>query len=175
MLILDKLKQNFKWIIIIFFVFIFFIGYMVTEKNYYYSLLFFTNREKTKLLAERRKIVKGKTKVEKIRNSIQELLLGPMDPELYTLFPTDSKLISVRIEKRTVHVNLNKETFLNIEERNNSSDICTLMLQSIVHTIYFQNKWVEKVKFYVEGKEYNFIGDAGPLNNGVKPNWNLVK
>lgn len=173
----NVLKKYYNWVIAGGILLILLIGYLATEKNYYYSMLFYTNRDGTKLLAERRKIIKARTKENRIKNSIEELLLGRSDPDLYNLFPVDSKVLSVRVEKKVVHINLNRETFLNVEDRKskNGVSIYRLMLQSIVHSIYFQNKWVDRVKFYIEGAEYNYIGDVGPLANGLKPDWSLVK
>src|SRR4030042_1202086 len=78
----DIFKKYYNWIIIGAMIITCIFGYYLTDKNYYNSLLFYSNKEKTKLFAERRAIIKGKTKTDRIRNSLEELLLGPIDPKL---------------------------------------------------------------------------------------------
>ncbi|MBN2546805.1 MAG: GerMN domain-containing protein [Spirochaetes bacterium] len=172
----DIFKKYYNWIIIGAMIITSIIGYFLTNKNYYHSLLFYSNKEKTKLVSERRAIIKGKTKKDKIKNSIEELLLGPIDPKIYNIFPIESKLLSLRIENNTAHINLNRETIMNIDfKKTKDTSLYYLILQSIANTIHFQNRNIQYVKFYFDGKEYNFIGDIRHSVNGLKPDWKILK
>jgi len=172
----DIFKKYYNWIIIGAMIIICIFGYYLTDKNYYNSLLFYSNKDKTKLFAERRAVIKGKTKTDRIRNSLEELLLGPIDPKIYNIFPIEAKLLSLRINNNTAYVNLNRETIMNIDfKKTKNISIYYLILQSIANTIHFQNRKIEYVKFYFDGKEYKYLGDIGLLDKGLKPDWKILK
>jgi len=169
-------KKYYNWIIIFFILFSGIIGYFFTYTNYYNSYLFYPDKEKIKLIAERRSIIKGKTKIEKIRNTIEELLLGPMDYNINSFFPVESKLMNIRLENKTLHINLNRETIMNLnynKEKNISSYY--LMMQSIIHTVHYQFRNIENYKFYFNGKDYKYIGDIKHPENGFKPDLKILK
>ena len=49
-----------------------------------------------------------------------------------------------------------------------------LLVGSILDTICFQFKDIKKVKLFFDGKEYRYIGDIGPIDDGLLPDWSIL-
>ncbi len=170
------LFKNIKILLLLFIVFLLIISFFIFNKNYYHSILFYPNKSRNILLGENRKIIKDFTKEGKIKKIVEELLLGPINPELYNIFPLESKLLSARLDDKVLLLNFNNETIMNIEfESENDKIIYSLFLKSIVNSICFQVKDIELVKFYFDGKGYKYLGSYGPIDKGVKPDWEMLK
>ena len=129
------------------------------------------------VIAEKRKIIKGRSKLNRIKNTVEELLLGPMSPKINNIFPKDSKLLDLYIEeKKVLNINFNREMLLELEWTSKDGiSIYYIVLQSIADTIFYQFRDIEKIKFYFNNIAYRYIGDYGPLENGIKPDWDILK
>jgi len=170
------IHNNLRWFFILVLIFIMIFGYISQRENTYHSYLFYTNRKKSELFAEKRAIIKSFRKIDRIKNSLEELLLGPIDPDLINIFPQEAKLLSANLENKTLILNLSTETVLNTDwEKNNGVSIYKLLIYSIADTVFIQFKDINKIKFYFNGTEYRYIGDIGPIDGGVKPDWKILK
>jgi hypothetical protein len=151
-------------------------GFVSYYDNRYHSILFYTDKKKEQLVAEKRAIVKTGKEIDRIKNSVDELLLGPIDPKLVNIFPKEAKLLSLILSNKTLILNFNRETVMDINwEKNNGVSIYYLLVQSITDSVCFQFKEIEKIKFYFNGQDYRYIGDIGPIDEGVKPDWKILK
>lgn len=172
----ERLQKNIKVFLVFIIFFIIFICYFIFNKNYYHTYLFYPNKKLTLLLAEKRQIIKEYDKKSKVRNIVEELLLGPIDPEYYNIFPLESKLLSVSLSDNVLLLNFNKETIMNIEnESENDKIIYSLFLKSIANSICFQMKDIKLIKIYFDGKAYKYLGSYGPIDKGIKSDWNVLK
>lgn len=168
-------KKKLKWIVIILIILINLILFYVSNTNFYYTILFYPDKNKINLIAEKRAIIKEKNKKQKIKNTIEQLLLGPIEPGINNIFPKEAKLLSIKLIGKNVLLNFNRETIMNIKwEKNQNVSIYYIFLQSIVNSICFQHKDVDRVKFYFNGKEFEYIGNYGPMDIGLKPDWSIL-
>jgi hypothetical protein len=174
--IIELLIDNIKYIIIILLILINLIGYFATRENTYKSYLFYPDKNNKLLIAERRKIIKAKSKKEIIKNIIDELFLGTENKKLNNIFPKKSKVLSVRFNEDTLYINLNKNTVNDLSEKIiYDSNFFNLFFLSIVNTVCFEFRDIKLVKFYFNSKEYKYLDKYGPYDNGIKPNWNIIK
>jgi hypothetical protein len=138
--------------------------------------LFYPDKTKTSLIYEKRYIIYGKNRLDKINKVVDELLLGPVSPDIEDIFPLKSKLLSSRMDKDTLSLNLTRETVMDVSwEKNNNVSIYKILLQSIVDTVCYHDRNIKKVKFYFDSKEFKYIGDFGPIDQGVSPDWESLK
>jgi hypothetical protein len=145
-------------------------------KNYYCSMLFYPDKSKTGLLYERRYVLYGKNKLDRINKVVEELLLGPINPDLTDIFPIKSKLLSSRLDKGVLSLNLSRETVMDVNWENNKNiSIYKLLIQSIVDTVCYHDRSIKKIRFFFDGKEYKFIGDFNQPDSGFKPDWEMLK
>jgi hypothetical protein len=172
----EKIQNKVKIIIVLSIIFVLTFFYFIFNKNYYHSYLFYPDKKLTTLLAEKRQIIKDNNKKNKIKNIVEELILGPMNSEFYNIFPLDSKLLSVTLVNNNLLLNFNKATIMNIDnESEDNKLVYSYFIKSIVNSICFQLKDIETVKFYFDGKSYKYIGSYGPIDKGIKPDWNTLK
>lgn len=172
----DLLLKKIKIIFILIIAVIIIACYFAFNKNYYHTLLFYPDKTKNLLLAEKREITKERDNTKRIKNIIEELLLGPINSEIYNVFPKDSKLLSIRLEDDVLFLNLNKETIMNIENvAGDNNPMYLLILKSIVNSVCFQEEYIKLIKFYFNGKEYKYLGTSKPIIEGIKPDWNVLK
>ena len=149
-------------------------GFFISEKNYFYGILFYPDKTNSKLIYERRAIQKGKNKKERLDNIVSELLLGPLSPEIKNFFTKDSKLLNSWLDKDVYYLNLTEETLMNIEWRkNNKVLIYDLIIKSIVNSIYINERSIKKVKIYFNNKEYKYAGNT-KIEEELKPDWKIL-
>ena len=173
---LKLISSNIRWFFVGLALLVMTCGFISTYDNRYHTILFYADKKKNQLFAERRAIVKSFKEIDRIKNSVDELLLGPIDPKLVNIFPQDSKLLSAMLSGRTLTLNFNKETIMDVNwEKNYGVSIYYLLVQSVTDTVCYQFKEIDKIKFYFNGQEYRYIGDVGPVDNGVKPDWKILK
>jgi|GEM_PF-1163865 len=171
----DFIEDNIKYIIICIIILINIIGFLITNKNTYYSYLFFPDNKKMKLIAEKREIIKGKNKKENIENIIDELLIGPFNQNINNILPGNSKLLNVILNDSSLFLNFSKETIMGVDlKNNNDTSIIELLLQSVIISIYYKYHDIKNVYFYFDGKEYKYIGKFGPIEKGISPNWKFI-
>ena len=162
--------------IIILVVVVFILGFLKTKNNYYHALLFYPDIKNEVLLAERRAIIKSSSKEQKIINTVEELISGPVDYNIKNIFPLESKLLNIRLENNILHLNFNRETLMNLNlEKYEKKNNYYLYLQSITDTVCHQFRDIKIIKFYFDGKETRFVESYGPIDQGIKPDWKLLK
>jgi len=170
------INENIRWFFVSLALLVMVFGFFSYHDNKYHSILFYTDKKKNQLFAERRTIVDSVKKIDRIKNSVEELLLGPIDPNLVNIFPKEAKLLSAILSNKTLILNFNKETIMDLNwEKNNEVSIYYLLLQSITDSVCLQFKEIEKIKFYFNGQDYRYIGDIGPVSDGVRPDWKILK
>ncbi|OHD37927.1 MAG: hypothetical protein A2015_15565 [Spirochaetes bacterium GWF1_31_7] len=125
-----------------------------------YVKMFYVNPKDNKLVYENREVKKESNKIKHLTAIIDDLLLGPVNPDFKNQFNSKSKLLAVVIEKNSVNLDFNRETFETIDDP-------AIIINSIMHTIRFNDKSIERAFFYVEGILFNYIGNYGPLDKGV--------
>jgi hypothetical protein len=173
---LTLIKSNIRWFFVSLAVLVMTCGFISSYDNRYHSILFYTDKKKDQLFAEKRGIIKSWKEIDRIKNSVEELLLGPVDPKLVSVFPKESRLLSAMLSNKTLILNFNKETIMDVNwEKNNGVSIYYLLTQSVADPVCFQFKEIEKIKFYFNGQDYRYIGDIGPVDDGVKPDWKILK
>jgi hypothetical protein len=174
--VINFIENYKKPVIIILSIVVVIILYFLSSKNYYYGVLFYPDKTKASLIYEKHAIIYGKNSLDEANKIIDELLLGPVNQKFLNIFSSKAKLLSSRIEKDTLIVNLTKDTLMDINtEKNKNVSLHYLALQSIVTSVCFHEKSIKKVKFYFDGIDYKFIGDYGPITEGMKPDWKILK
>lgn len=147
----------------------------LTNSNYYHGKLFYTNTKTEKLFYEQRPILKGKNKLDKLNKIVDEVLLGPSSENYINMFPQKAKLISSWLEGDIYCLNLSKETITDIDIRNNTiTPHYNLALQSILFSLYLNEKGIKGVKFYFDGHEYRYIDNINLSNNTLRLNWKFL-
>lgn len=126
-----------------------------------YAKLFYKSKDENKLVYETRKVVGTFNKEKQLRNVVEELFLGPVTQELGGIFKSEAKVLGLYVEKKDVWLNVNKETFEDVEDVN-------LVFQSISHTISKFNPQYKRVYIMVNGVQYNIIGTKQGLEEGVQ-------
>lgn len=178
--LLDKIyyfDNKAKWIvwllIIIIFLLILYIG--IFRNTGYYSRLFYPDINSAELVVEKRLIIKKNSTEDQIREIIEELMVGPISPDINNPFSKEAKLLSCWVIDDVVFLNLNREAVLNIDSKLiKLSKGYHLFLESFVDTICFQFKKIKSVKIFIDGKEYNYL-DNYPLMQALKPDWEILK
>ncbi len=125
-----------------------------------YVKMFYVNPKDNKLVYENREVKKEGNKVKYLTTIINDLLLGPVNPNFKNQFNSKSKLLAVVVENNNVDLNFNRETFETFDDP-------AVIINSIMHTIKFNDKSIKRAFFYVEDTLYNYIGNYGPLDKGV--------
>lgn len=150
------------------------IGFFITEKNYFYGIIFYPDKTNSKLIYERRAIPKAKDRKKRLDNIVSELLLGPLSPKIKNFFSRDAKLINSWLENEIYHINLTEETFMTVDWKiNNNISIYEIIIKSIVDSICINDRKIKKVKFYFNNKEYNYIGNI-KISDGLAPDWKIL-
>lgn len=149
------------------------IGFFISEKNYFYGIIFYPYKTNSKLIYERRAIIKGKYRKDRLDNIVSELLLGPVSPEIKNYFTKEAKLINSWLDKDIYYINLTEETLMNIEWTTNNILIYELILKSIVNSICINDRKIKEVHIYFNNKEYNYIGNV-KLSDCIKPDWKIL-
>ena len=141
---------------------------LINRENFNNRLLCYPDKELKGLLCERREVTKGRNKKEKIRNIVNELLLGPIDPKLYNYFPKESKLLSVVLENKSIYLNFNRDFLLNVNENKKGKySVYHLMIYSIINSIHLNIRGIERYYILFNGIQYEFIDNFGPINEGL--------
>jgi hypothetical protein len=148
--------------------------YIFNVENYYRGFLFYPDKDLNGLLAENRAIIKGSNEKERIRNIVEELITGPIDPKLVNFFPKESKLNSLWIDGRTVLLDFNRETLLNVNaDKYGKFSAAYLLLFAITNSICFHEKRIERVKFYFDGVSYKNIENIENFGEGLRKDFKI--
>lgn len=134
--------------------------------------LYFTDKQVTKLVAEKRFI--QKTELKDIgataQASLKELFKGPISGSLASPFPKGVKLPAVKVEKDTAVVDISKEF---VEKHAGGSAAENLSVYSIVNTLTAING-ITQVEFTVDGKKAPEFKGHMDLSKPFKANPALI-
>ncbi|MBE7054218.1 MAG: hypothetical protein E7391_08095 [Ruminococcaceae bacterium] len=108
--------------------------------------LYFSNKEKTDLKVEMRKVKNNDNELKFYENLIKELLNGPTDSSLSNIIPKGTKLISLQKSDEKVTINLSSHYHFS----KNTDNI--LARHSIAKTL-FEFEKISAVEILVEGKK----------------------
>lgn len=105
--------------------------------------------------------VRGRTRADRVRQAIQELLKGPNAEErslgYATEIPEGTRLLGVRVQGRTAFVNLSGE----FERGGGSSSMLARVYQVLYTATHFRG--VEEVRIQIQGKFRESLGGEGVL------------
>lgn len=119
-------------------------------------LLYFANKEETKLAAERRYILASDVKTNLPSAIMKELLAGPTPgTELKAVIPKGTRVNgTIKVEQGTATVDLSKEFVDNLSKDRNAD---SMAIFSIVNSLT-EVKEINKVKFLINGAVRNQVG-----------------
>ena len=109
--------------------------------------LYFSNKDATSLVSERRSVALLDNNIEK--TILSELIKGPIDPKLNATVPSGTNVLSVETKEEICFVNLSDE-FVSKHSGGSSAEVMTIY--SVVNSLTELDN-VEKVQFLVGGKK----------------------
>ena len=118
-----------------------------TTENTQMVKLYFSNKDATSLVCERRNIALVDNNLEK--SIVTELIKGPVDPKLNTTVPTGTNVLSIETKEGICFVNLSDE-FVSKHSGGSSAEVMTIY--SVVNSLT-ELENVYKVQFLVGGKK----------------------
>lgn len=162
--IIDNAKSLFLAIVLFFFILT---GFYLIFSNDMCVKLFYLDKGSNKLAFEYRQVAGSSKRELKIKNVVDDLLLGPVNIKLKNQFDSNAKLLSVSLVGDDVYLNFTNNTFKSVE----NPQLC---IQSIVETVSFFDNSAKRVFIFVEGVNHRYIGDVGPIDVGVVSNYNFL-
>lgn len=130
--------------------------------------IYFPNPDGTKLVAANRKV---KTGTDKYKNVVLALMEGPADKKEGNLFPKNTKLLSVKVEKGIVYLDFSKELTKNFSGGSTGE---LMLVGSLVDTLTEFNE-IKGLQILVEGKKIDTISGHLDLSDPVKRMKDLIK
>lgn len=118
-----------------------------TTENTQMVKLYFSNKDATSLVCERRNIALVDNNLEK--SIVTELIKGPVDPKLNATIPTGTNVMSIETKEGICFVNLSDE-FVSKHSGGSSAEVMTIY--SVVNSLT-ELENVYKVQFLVGGKK----------------------
>ncbi len=118
-----------------------------TTENTQMVKLYFSNKDATSLVCERRNIALVDNNLEK--SIVTELIKGPVDPKLNATIPTGTNVLSIETKEGICFVNLSDE-FVSKHSGGSSAEVMTIY--SVVNSLT-ELENVYKVQFLVGGKK----------------------
>lgn len=109
--------------------------------------LYFSNKDASNLIVERRSIAIIDNNLEK--SIVSELVKGPIDPKLNATIPNGTNVLSVETKEGICFVNLSDE-FVSKHSGGSSAEVMTIY--SIVNSLS-ELDYIDKVQFLVGGKK----------------------
>ena len=109
--------------------------------------LYFSNKDASNLIVERRSIAIIDNNLEK--SIVSELVKGPIDPKLNATIPNGTNMLSVETKEGICFVNLSDE-FVSKHSGGSSAEVMTIY--SIVNSLT-ELDYIDKVQFLVGGKK----------------------
>lgn len=177
----DKVSSFLKgqrWILWLFLSLLIILIFVITRSDTYCGKLFFTDGKRQILFYENRQILRGKDRLDKLNKIVEEVLLGPVSQDYINLFSNNAMVISSWLEGGDYHLNLSKDTILDINLDKRGKDETNpydLLLGSILFSINFNVKGVHNVIFYFDGKKYQFIDKFKLNEKKIKFSWQIFK
>lgn len=133
-----------------------------------YAVFFYPELKNSQIGYEVREIKKGDKYEKYLMNFISEFLLGPVSHEFTDFFPAESKVLSLYVDNRLLHLNLSKETL-------NDSKFFKNALMSLVNSVILNNHKISSIRLYFNGKYYRYIGNSIDQENGLLFNRDFLK
>lgn len=130
--------------------------------------IYFPNPDGTKLVAANRKV---KTGTDKYKNIVLALMEGPADKKEGNLFPKNTKLQSVKVEKGIAYLDFSKELTKNFSGGSTGE---LMLVGSLVDTLTEFNE-IKGIQILVEGKKIDTISGHLDLSDPVKRMKDLLK
>ncbi|MDD3365139.1 MAG: GerMN domain-containing protein [Syntrophomonas sp.] len=129
--------------------------------------LYFEDAQQSKLVVEERSI----GKVEGIaRQTMQELIKGPSQTEMRSIFPSGTKLLDINVKPEGLCiVDLSGEA-----KKVSNKEQGKLMVQAIANTLG-QFPSIREVSFLVNGEKVNNLGGMVDLTKPVQAEYNMSK
>jgi hypothetical protein len=130
-------------------------------------VFFFPDTFSFKLRGEERFITNAGNSFEDVRKVVEELLLGPANPDVFRVFPQGTTLISMVAKERDLYLNFSSELLL-------KDNLATFPLEkrimSCINTIRFNFPDLKKIYFFIHGEELaiqvqNPKGEKVPLES----------
>jgi len=151
-------------------------SFFVGKRDYYVTLFFPKNNNINKLLAEKRELIWKKSKKERMANVVEEILIGSMNKKSLNSNNQNSKLLNILIEDNRVILNLNGESlnFIKYSNVNNYQNQLYMFIYSITNSICFNFNSIKYVKFYFDGRLYEYLDTNFQGEYGFSPNWKLL-
>jgi hypothetical protein len=88
----------------------------------------------------------------------EEMLLGPVIPDLQPLFPRETKLKSLLFRNKVVYADFSEDAVFPPEEGGNIYENFRTLYAGILRNF----SYVRDVRFFIEGNSVNLEGDLGP-------------
>ncbi len=121
-------------------------------------VFFFPDAFTTKLRGEERFVKRENSESLDVKKVIDELLLGPVMPDVLHLFPQGTTLISMILKDRNLYIDFSQELILNSDAVNGDSvnkDAIPLerKMLACINTIRFNFPDMKKIHFFIHGEE----------------------
>jgi spore germination protein GerM len=167
-----KIRWILVAIIVILFMVLLFVGLRDTSVR---GVFYYPQKRDDQLSWERRQFKRGSNPDETIAGIIEELLLGPMDPEMDMLFPIDTRLLGAAIDDGTLVVNLTRSSIMQETEiKRGRFTVYHVMFQSILHTAHHFNPAIKRLELLFEGESYTYVGTY-PIGSGINLDYSVLK
>ncbi|MBR5218839.1 MAG: GerMN domain-containing protein [Clostridia bacterium] len=114
--------------------------------------LYFVNADKTQLVTEKRAIPTDGDGF--MKNVVNALLAGPLQPGSQRIIPEDTKLLSIKLEGKIAYANMSKSF-------DSGNDIDKLLRRYTLISTLCSIEGVQKTKILVEGKDIKSISNNG--------------
>lgn len=121
-------------------------------------VLFFPEVNTGKFVSEVRYLPSGGSAIGDIRTLLEDILLGPSNFGNEAVLPAATRLQSAMLEKGTLYVGLSEGIFQTRTGQFQPRE----RLQAVADALYFNFPWLEKVYFFIGGRE---LSDARALRH----------
>lgn len=136
----------------------------INTKRHFYAKMIYLNHQNDAFSMENRKVIYHKSREIRVANFIDEFLLGAESPLLKEIFPLNSKRLGSVLDHHTLYINFSKDVL-------NDIDRPELAIYSLVNSVCMYDRHIKRVVLYVDDVLYRFIGNYGPIDKGVVPNF----
>ncbi|MEW6572998.1 MAG: GerMN domain-containing protein [Bacillota bacterium] len=131
--------------------------------------LYFGDKQAMYLVPEEREVVKGNQTLEEV--VVNELIKGPLNPELVKTIPDGTILRSVQVVDGIAYVNFSKD-FQTKHWGGSAGE--TFTLYSVINSLA-KLEGIQKVQFLLEGEKMGTLAGHIETTEPMAPQWNLVQ
>ena len=140
------------------------------KPSYQVVRLYFTGEDGRYLSSEKRTIKTGKL-TDRLNETLKELMDGP-DGALYSPIPEGTRLLSVKVKRRTAYVDLSGE-FASNHPGGSSWELHSIY--SVVNTVGLNFQDVDSVQLLIDGKRADTLAGHVVIRIPLVPDEKLVK